>query len=262
MQITLHVNNPEAEEQELRLLTLGVSPDMTIEMLRSSIEAEGIPAPSQHLYHNGQLIDDNTKTLQELQITDGDMLGLHVRDMRGSGVQPGHRDQGAPRPPVARPSAPAAPAAAPPMPQDPELIRLQVLGDPNLRAQLQRLNPPLAAVIEDPQRFAQLFQSNTNEQENARRARMREIELLNADEFNPDAQARIEEMHTSGRIKAPALCLYCHGGQGCGPASWSGHFEGPPGHHRSRAEPTDHTGRGGRVPGRVRYSQGDRGCCQ
>ncbi|KAI0877279.1 hypothetical protein GGS24DRAFT_142102 [Hypoxylon argillaceum] len=189
MQITLSVNNPEVEEPELRLVTLGVYPEMTIETLRSSIEAEGIPAPAQHLYHNGQLITDNTKTLQELQITDGDMLALHVRDMRGSsGVDPSQRDQ-APR---RRPAA--APAGGAPLPQDPELIRLQVLGDPALRAQLQRLNPALAAVIEDPQRFAQLFQNSALEQEQARRARMREIEALNADEFNPDAQARIEEI--------------------------------------------------------------------
>ncbi|KAI1155178.1 hypothetical protein F4825DRAFT_82763 [Nemania diffusa] len=163
MQITLSVNNPEVEEPELRLVTLGVYPEMTIETLRSSIEAEGIPAPAQHLYHNGQLITDNTKTLQELQITDGDMLALHVRDMRGSsGVDPSQRDQ-APR---RRPAA--APAGGAPLPQDPELIRLQVLGDPALRAQLQRLNPALAAVIEDPQRFAQLFQNSALEQEQAR----------------------------------------------------------------------------------------------
>ncbi|KAI1133762.1 hypothetical protein F5Y10DRAFT_4768 [Nemania abortiva] len=160
---------------------------MTIEALRSSIEAEGIPAPAQHLYHNGQLITDNTKTLQELQITDGDMLALHVRDMRGS-VDPTHRDQ-APR---RRPAA--GPGGGGPLAQDPELIRLQVLGDPALRTQLQRLNPALAAVIEDPQRFAQIFQNSALEQEQARRARMREIEALNADEFNPDAQARIEEI--------------------------------------------------------------------
>lgn len=49
-------------------------------------------------------------------------------------------------------------------------------------------------MIEDPQRFAQMFQNSALEQEQARRARMREIEALNADEFNPDAQARIEEM--------------------------------------------------------------------
>ncbi|KAI1196191.1 hypothetical protein F5X97DRAFT_222114 [Nemania serpens] len=190
MQITLSVNNPEVEEQELRLITLGVYPEMTIETLRSSIEAEGIPAPAQHLYHNGQLVADNTKTLQELGISDGDMLALHVRDMRGSGVDPGHREQ-APR---RRPAAPPGGAGGGALPQDPELIRLQVLGDPALRAQLQRLHPALAAVIEDPQRFAQVFQNSALEQEQARRARMREIEALNADEFNPDAQARIEEI--------------------------------------------------------------------
>ncbi|TGJ78299.1 hypothetical protein E0Z10_g10465 [Xylaria hypoxylon] len=189
-QITLSVNNPEMEEQELRLVTLGVYPEMTIEVLRSSIEAEGIPAPAQHLYHNGQLITDNTKTLQELQIADGDMLALHVRDMRGSGVDPGHREQAPPRRPAPRPG----PNIGAPLPQDPEVIRLQVLGDPALRTQLQRLNPALAAVIEDPQRFAQMFQNSALEQEQARRARMREIEALNADEFNPDAQARIEEI--------------------------------------------------------------------
>ncbi|KAI1116912.1 hypothetical protein F5Y14DRAFT_37675 [Nemania sp. NC0429] len=191
MQITLSINNPEVEEQELRLITLGVYPEMTIETLRSSIEAEGIPAPAQHLYHNGQLVTDNTKTLQELGISDGDMLALHVRDMRGS-VDPGHREQAPPR---RRPAAPpgGAGGGAPP-PQDPELIRLQVLGDPALRAQLQRLHPALAAVVEDPQRFAQVFQNSALEQEQARRARMREIEALNADEFNPDAQARIEEI--------------------------------------------------------------------
>ncbi|KAI0542984.1 hypothetical protein GGR58DRAFT_4290 [Xylaria digitata] len=248
MQITLSVNNPEVEEQELRLVTLGVYPEMTIEVLRSSIEAEGIPVFAQHLYHNGQLITDNTKTLQELEIADGDMLALHVRDMRGSGVD--SRD-GAPR---RRPAPGPAPGTGAPAPQDPELIRLQVLGDPSLRSQLQRLNPALAAVIEDPQRFAQMFQNSALEQEQARRARMREIEALNADEFNPDAQARIEEMirqesvvenlqnamehnpESFGRIKAPSLCIYRYGGKGCGPVARPGYSKGSPGDHRSRAK--------------------------
>ncbi|CAJ2513785.1 Uu.00g019040.m01.CDS01 [Anthostomella pinea] len=181
--ITLSVNNPEVEEQELRLVTLEVFPDMTLGTLRSSIEAEGIPAPAQHLYHDGQLITDNNKTMQELSITDGDMLALHIRDMRGSGVAPGPREQPA--------AAPRRQASAP---QDPELIRLQVLGDPRLRAELQRINPQLAANVDDSQRFAQLFQQSTNQQDEARRARMREIEALNNDEFNPEAQAKIEEL--------------------------------------------------------------------
>ncbi|KAI3318633.1 hypothetical protein HD806DRAFT_306877 [Xylariaceae sp. AK1471] len=199
MHITLNLNNPEVEgqEQELKLINLGVYPEMTIETLRSSIEAEGIPAPAQHLYHNGQLITDNTKTLQELQITDGDMLALHVRDMRGSGVQPSPQNQAARR----RPAAGAGGAGgAPPLPQDPELIRLHILGDPAQRRQLERQNPGLAAAIEDPQRFAQIFHQSANQQEDARLARIRQIEALNADEFNPDAQARIEDMIRQERV--------------------------------------------------------------
>ncbi|GAW12133.1 hypothetical protein ANO14919_014910 [Xylariales sp. No.14919] len=180
MQITLSVNNPEVEEQELRLVTLGVYPEMTIEVLRSSIEAEGIPAPAQHLYHNGQLITDNTKTLQELQIADGDMLALHVRDMRGSGVDPGHREQ-APR---RRPAAGPAGGAGAPLAQDPELIRLQVLGDPALRAQLQRLNPALAAArIEEMIRQESVVEN-----------------LQNAMEHNPESFGRVHLLYIDVKV--------------------------------------------------------------
>ncbi|KAI1876828.1 uncharacterized protein JN550_000900 [Neoarthrinium moseri] len=190
MRITLSVSDPDAtgEEQDLRLVTLEVFPDMTLEALRSSIEAEGIPAPAQNIYHNGQLITDNSKTLQDLSVTDGDMLALHVRDMRGNtGVSQGQHVQQQQQAPPQRSNSAA-------MAQDPELIRLQVLGDPRLRAELERSNPPLAAAVDDSRRFGQLFRESVERQEEARRARMREIEQLNADEFNPEAQARIEEM--------------------------------------------------------------------
>ncbi|KAK6828627.1 DNA damage-inducible protein 1 [Apiospora arundinis] len=190
MRITLNVNNPEVEDAELRLLTLDVFPDMTLGALRSSIEAEGIPAPSQHIYHNGQLITDASKTLQELQISDGDMLALHVRDMRGNtGVAqpPAPQQQRQPQ----QQQQQAAGAAAQ---QDPELVRLQFLGDPRLQAELRRRNPQIADALNDPQRFAQLMRQGNDSQEDERRQRMREIEQLNRDEFNPDAQARIEEM--------------------------------------------------------------------
>ncbi|KAI0597941.1 hypothetical protein F4775DRAFT_214944 [Biscogniauxia sp. FL1348] len=188
MRITLSVNNPEIEEQDLRLVTLEVFPDMTLGALRSSIEAEGIPASAQHLYHNGHLITDNSKTLQELEISDGDMLALHVRDMRGS-VSAGQREQ---QQQQQQPQQPPQRRAGS-MSQDPELIRLQVMGDPRLRAELERANPQLAAALENPQHFAQLFQHSANQQEEARRARIREIEALN-NEFNPESQAKIEDM--------------------------------------------------------------------
>jgi DNA damage-inducible protein 1 len=201
------VNNPEIEEQD-SLITLEVLPEMTLEALRSSIEAEGIPAPAQHLYHNSQLITDNTKTLQELQIHDGDMLDLHIRDMRGNtGVTQNQQEQQVRRRQAAgaqrggsgsgggaTASASGRGGGAGALPQDPEMIRLQVLGDPRLRAEVERSNPPLAAALDHPQRFAQVFHESSNQQENARRARMRQIEDLNNDAFNPESQARIQEM--------------------------------------------------------------------
>jgi len=190
MRVTLNVNNPDMDEQELRLITLDVYPEMTIETLRSAIAAEGIPVPSQHLYHNGQLVQDNSQTLQALQISDGDMLALHVRDMRSAQRQQQQQQQQQ----QAQRRAGAGAGGAGSVAQDPEMIRLQILGDPQLRARVQSMNAPLAAALNDPQRFAQALRDTAGQEEAQRRQRMQEIEALNNDEFNPDSQARIAEI--------------------------------------------------------------------
>ena len=166
---------------------------MTIETLRSSIQAETSHHPStQHLYHNGQLITDNTKTLAELGVADGELLALHVRETRGSTtVQgPGRQPQ----------QGAARPAPRPPTQQDPEVIRLQILGDPNLRGELARSRPDLVAALEDPQRFAGLFADSLDRERRERDERHRQIQLLNADPFDIDAQARIEEIIRQERV--------------------------------------------------------------
>ena len=170
-----------------------VYPEMTVETLRNSIQAETAHDPiAQHLYHNGQLVSDNSKTLAELGVTDGDMLALHVRDMRSAAVPTPSRsaDQSAARS-VAR-QANAGP--------DPEVIRLQLLGDPNLRGVLSRSRPDLVAALEDPQRFAQLYSDSVNREQRERQERHRQIQLLNADPFDVAAQARIEEIIRQERV--------------------------------------------------------------
>jgi DNA damage-inducible protein 1 len=187
--ITLSITNSEPQSDEQDLLSLEVYPEMTIETLRSSIQAETTHHPSaQHLYHNGQLLTDNSKTLAELGVTDGDMLALHVRDMRGNTAVPaaGRQQQvaqGGPR------SAPRPPAQ-----QDPEVIRLQILGDPNLRGELARSRPDLVAALEDPQAFARLFADSLDRERREREERHRQIQMLNADPFDPEAQAKILEI--------------------------------------------------------------------
>ncbi|TPX14984.1 uncharacterized protein E0L32_004814 [Thyridium curvatum] len=168
---------------------------MTLETLRSSIQAEtNIPPTAQHLYHNGNLITDNSKTMEQLQIGDGEMLALHVRDMRGSTGMPAGR--GAQQAGAGQRSGGAGGA----LEQDPELIRLQILGDPDLRAEAQRQTPQLAAVLDDPQAFAQLFNMRFDRERRERAERQRQIAQLNADPFDVEAQARIEEMIRQERV--------------------------------------------------------------
>ncbi|KAL7938100.1 hypothetical protein V8C35DRAFT_141013 [Trichoderma chlorosporum] len=76
MRITLNVFNPHGGDQD-SLVTLEVFPDMTVSTLRESVQSEaGIPPTSQHIYHNGRLISDDAKTMEQLQIGDGDMLAF------------------------------------------------------------------------------------------------------------------------------------------------------------------------------------------
>jgi DNA damage-inducible protein 1 len=177
--ITLSINNPEAEDQDL--LSLDIFSDMTLETLRSSIHAETRIEPNnQHLYHNGQLISDNTKTMDQLQIADGEMLALHVRDMRGSTGVPATREQQPRRAPTG---------------QDPELVRLQLLGSPpEYREELRRTQPQLAQALDDPTRFASAFRDVYDRERRERADRQRQIAALNSDPFDIEAQEKIAEI--------------------------------------------------------------------
>lgn len=200
--ITLSISNPEAEDQDL--LTLDIFPNMTVEALRDTIQAETrIDPTAQHLYHNGQLITDNNKTLEELSIADGELLALHVRDMRGSTGIPATGSAGSSRPAAAVPQQarrPGGSSGTGSMETDPEVIRLQILGNPTYRAELQRTQPQLAGVVDDPQRFAAAFRDAYDRERRERMERQHQIAALNADPFDIEAQAKIEEIIRQERV--------------------------------------------------------------
>ncbi|KFA51674.1 hypothetical protein S40293_02760 [Stachybotrys chartarum IBT 40293] len=187
MRITLNIFNPQAADQD-SLLTLEIFPDMTLATLRESIKADAnIDPTSQHIYHNGRLLSDDSKTMEQLQVGDGEMLALHVRDMRSNTTVPQQARRQEPR-------------RRQPGEQDPELIRLQLLGDPAIRQQVQRQHPELAAAVDDPVRFARIFQDSRDREQRERQERQREIERLNDDLFNVDNQRKIEEMIRQERV--------------------------------------------------------------
>ncbi|KAG5729601.1 DNA damage-inducible protein 1, partial [Termitomyces sp. T112] len=75
--------------------------------------------------------------------------------------------------------------------QDAEMMRLQVLGNPQLMHQLRETQPEIAeAAVNNPQRFAELLRQTRE----AQQAHEREMAMLEADPFNPEAQRKIEEI--------------------------------------------------------------------
>lgn len=126
--------------------------------------------------------------MEQLQVADGDMLALHIRDMAGN--------TGLPAPSPAQQASRQAPGQP-----DTETIRLQVLGNPGTRAGLERQNPELAATLEDPARFREVYLRMADMEANERRRRRQEIANLNNDPFDVEAQARIEEMIREERVQ-------------------------------------------------------------
>ncbi|PKS08905.1 hypothetical protein jhhlp_003518, partial [Lomentospora prolificans] len=182
--ITLNISNPVSDDQ---LLTLEVFPDMTVATLRDSIYRETQISPdSQHLYHNGNLITDTSRTMEQLQIKDHDLLALHVRDSRGTTGVPEPRRQ--------------VPRAPRPGQADPEYLRLQILGNPIMRQELQRKDPELALAVEDSQRFSQIFSQRVAREDQERYERQRLIQELNDDPFDREKQLKIEEMIRQERV--------------------------------------------------------------
>jgi DNA damage-inducible protein 1 len=157
---------------------------MTVETLREFIRAEAnIPSSSQHIYLNGRLLSDDAQTMEQLQIGDGEMLAVHVRPTHAS------TQQTRPVQPTQQQQQAARRAGA----QDPETVRLQILANPPLRQQLSRQYPELAAAVDDPARFAHIFQDSQDRDQRERLERQREIERLNEDPYNPETQAEIAE---------------------------------------------------------------------
>ncbi|RKF75642.1 DNA damage-inducible protein 1 [Golovinomyces cichoracearum] len=174
------------------LISLEISPDTTVCMLKALVQAEAqIPSASQNLYHNGRLLNDESRTMEQLQISDGEMLAIHVRE-----ATPGQsRAQRVAYPP---PRQVTNEGQSYP---DPETIRLHLLGNPTARAQAISRRPELAEVLESPERFMTMLHQ-INERERLDQARRhQQIASLNADPFDVAAQARIEEIIREERVQ-------------------------------------------------------------
>ncbi|KAF8622162.1 hypothetical protein AX15_007280 [Amanita polypyramis BW_CC] len=146
-----------------------IDPSVELENVMALLEVEsGIPIAEQSIHYNGQELSNPKATLRELGVQGQNAIML----LRRKVISPaGHS-----------------------MEQDSEMMRLQILGDPTLMRQLQETQPDLAAAAQsNPARFAELLRQMRGRQYDAELAHQREVEHLNADPFNVEAQRKIEE---------------------------------------------------------------------
>ena len=167
---------------------------MAIADLKAVIQSDTDIVPStQILYHNGRELCDDLQTLSQCQIKEGDMLALLIRRPQASG-------SGASRPAQAAQARDTTHAGRRQGEQDPELLRLQALGDPRVLQQIRSVNPDLASAVQDPARFRHVLQNMERTTQEHEAQKHREMALLNEDPFNIEAQAKIEEIIRQERV--------------------------------------------------------------
>ncbi|PPQ86822.1 hypothetical protein CVT25_012653 [Psilocybe cyanescens] len=156
-----------------------IDPNMELENVMALLEAESsIPVSEQSISYGGRELSNAKATIRELGVQ-GENAMLMLRRK-------------------------VANVAGRPIEQDAEMMRLQILGDPDLMAQLREVSAPssplasssdytqpelAAAAQSNSTRFAELLRQTRDRHLNAER----EIERLNADPYDVDAQRKIEE---------------------------------------------------------------------
>jgi DNA damage-inducible protein 1 len=164
-------------------LTLDLPTGLTVKDLKAFVEAEtSFPTDAQHFFLNGQALNNEVQTLEDAGVKDGEMLAVLIR-RRGNSAQ-GQ---------AARPSPGTADGRRRAEP-DPEGVRQRVVNNPAALANLRMQAPTLAAQAHDPARWREEFMKMARAEEEAARQRQNQLNMLNADPFNVEAQKQIEEM--------------------------------------------------------------------
>lgn len=171
-------------------IPLEVFPDMSLEAVKGFVEDEiQIPPSAQHFLHNNQPIVNTTQTLTDLGVNEGDVLSLIVRN---TPTQPPRRAQ-----PAGQQGSSAQSGSGMP---DAETLRLQILNDHRLLADVRSRDPELAHATSDAESFRQVYERRKQQNTDAQREKAEQMALLDADPFNVEAQAKIEEIIRQQRV--------------------------------------------------------------
>lgn len=172
--ISIQIHAANKSTSDLEILTLDFPLDFTVHDLKNSIHNETqLPVELQHLYLDGNRLNDNSKSLGSVGIKDGEMLVMISQPQSAQLL--GHR--GTSRPMVI---------------QDPESIRLRILQNPRVLAQFREQKPELAAVLDDPARFREAISQMSADGDEKLLETHRQNAILN-ETLSVEAQKAIEE---------------------------------------------------------------------
>lgn len=167
-------------------VSLDVSPDFTLDILKGLIEADiNASKDAQILKRDGQTLSGDDKTLAELGVTEADILELVVQTRQTQQPQRPQAQQ-------QRQSQGGQPSA--------EQIRQRMLTNADFMQGVQRQDPELAAAVNDSARFQTIYDERLRRLLEAQRQADADIDNLDNDIWNPNAQAEIEK-----RIKAQQI---------------------------------------------------------
>jgi len=171
---------------------MDVFPDMTLNDIKALVEAEiNVPPAAQHYMHNNQPLSDGTKTLTQLNVTEGDMLSLAVQSSREGQRRRRNEQEDTGRQPAQRSRDGV----------DPERMRLHMLGDSRVMSEVRDQFPELADAAQDRDRFRVVWDERQRTNAQAQQDKEEQIRALEADPFNAEAQAKIEEMIRQERVQ-------------------------------------------------------------
>ncbi|KAI5366238.1 Putative Ubiquitin-like domain, UBA-like superfamily, Ubiquitin-associated domain-containing protein [Septoria linicola] len=198
--ITIQIIAPN-HRLDQELLNLDLPSDLSVADLKSFVTAETqIPQTSQQFYLNNQALQDDSKSLDDAGVKDGDLIAMLMSRPQQN------NNMGAQR----RPQQGARGRGPPNNTEEIESTRLNILSNPAAMAQIREQRPALAASINDANRFREVWLEMIREDSDRDRERQEQMRLLNEDPFNIEAQQKIEEMIRQESVQENLQFAYEH----------------------------------------------------
>ncbi|KAI5962292.1 DDI1 [Candida pseudojiufengensis] len=170
MQITISL------EYSGDILSIDVPESLSLPDFKAYLQAEtNIEPKDQHLKFNSKTLDSDNKTLQELGIVNNDLIVMNKKAQ--------------PRPQIQQSQPPSNQVH-----ERIEMVRQQVLTDPQALNNMRMAQPSLYNAVNDPIQFRNLMVEQVKEEQRETSSNQQELLRLQQDPDNPENQKRILEL--------------------------------------------------------------------